>query len=390
MLNITISNRLKNLPYYMYPPLFEAVSKAKEKGLEIIDLSIGEARFSTPMHIVDKLNSASHEQSNHFYNSIQGHQKLREAISKWYKQRYDVDVDPENEVITFHGSKEGLAYLPLSLINQGDAVLIPDPGYFTYAYAAAFAGAKLKTFKLHKSLDFKPDFNSIEQSICRKDKLMYLNYPNNPTGATVDNKFFNKAIEFAQKNNVIICHDAAYSELVFDNYRAPSLLETKGAIDFGIEFNTLSKTYFMTGWRVGYAVGNRKIIKGLLEVKKVISNGNFSAVEMAGKEALENDCIELSKNIGELKKRRNFAIDRLSEIGISIKAPLGTFYVWVPIPEKKNSMPLALEIIANTGVFTLPGIGFGENGDGYIRIALVQDVKTIDKALNKIEPYLKN
>jgi LL-diaminopimelate aminotransferase len=300
-----------------------------------------------------------------------------------------VVLDRDSEVITFVGSKEGIAFLPLAFIDPGDIVLIPDPGYPTYRYAAAFAGGELKTFPLRPETGFQPDFSEIPSDLAAKAKLLFLNYPNNPTSATVDKSFFDKAVAFAKNHRVIICHDAAYSEIVYDGYKAPSFLEADGARDIGVEFHTLSKTFCMTGWRVGFAVGNKDIIQALLEVKRVTASGHFAAIESAGVEALNCDPIELEHNRRELQKRRDFLIEGLSKLGISAEPPKGSFYLWFRIPHETDSLAFVKRLILETGVVTFPGIGYGRNGEGYIRIAFVKELVKLEEALWRMSSFFR-
>lgn len=382
------SDRLENLPFYMYPQLYAALNKAKKGGLELIDLGIGEPDFTPPKYVVEKLRENCLNPFLHSYSDLEGHKELRQSIANWYSLRFNVKLNPESEIITFVGSKEGISYLPLAFINEGDVSLIPDPGYSAYGYACAFAGSELEYFTLQKELNYQTDLSKIPESTAKKAKVMFLNYPNNPTGGTASLDFFERAVEFATKYNIILCHDAAYSELMFEDRKSPSLLEVKDAMKIGVEFHTLSKTFSMTGWRVGFAVGQKKIIQGLLNVKRVSSNGAFPALELAAKEALDNPFTDLNQHIKKIQNRRDFILSCLRDLGFEIPIPLGTFYMWIPIPNLKDSMALATEIISKTGVIVFPGIGFGKNGEGHLRISLVKDIPILESALKKIKPYL--
>ncbi len=384
-----MAKRLKKLPFYLYPTIERATEKAKKGGRSIIDLSTGEPEFGTPAYIINSLQRACENPMTHRYGNVMGYRPFREAIARWYKKRFNVNLDPEKEVITFVGSKEGIAFLPQAFIEPGDIALIPDPGYPTYRYAAAFASARLETFPLRPENSYVPDLSEIPEPIAAKAKMIFLNYPNNPTGATVEKSFFEEAVLFAKKFNLIICHDAAYSEVVFDGYRAPSLLEIPEAKDVGVEVHTLSKTYCMTGWRLGFAVGNEKIINALLEVKRVSASGHFTAMEIAGTTALETEPAELNENNARLRQRRDFVIGELQRFGIEVRPPRGSFYIWFPVQGCSDSLSLCVSLILNTGVVTFPGIGYGENGEGYLRIATVQDLPKIEEAFARLEPYLK-
>jgi LL-diaminopimelate aminotransferase len=383
------ADRLKHLPFYLYPTIEATTHQALKKGQDIIDLSTGDPAFATPTYIVEKLQEASKNPANHHYGSVAGRAEFRKAIARWYHRRFGVTLDSDREIITFGGSKEGIAFLPLAFINDGDIALIPDPGYPTYRYAAAFANAALQTFPLRPENNYQPDFGEIPESITQKAKIIFLNYPNNPTAATAEKDLFARAVEFADRHNIIICHDAAYSEITFDGYKAPSLLEIEGAKEVGVEFHTLSKTFCMTGWRAGFAVGNRKIIEGLLEVKKVSTSGHFAAVEIAGTEALDREPLELDRNNKEFEKRRDFVIGELNRFGIPIQPPRGSYYIWFPIPKERDSLSFAKKLILETGVVTFPGIGYGTNGEGYLRIAIVPELPRIQEAFGRLEPYLR-
>jgi LL-diaminopimelate aminotransferase len=390
MKTFNYAERLQHLPFYLYPTIEIATQQAMKNGRDIIDLSTGEPNFPAPGYIIKRLQRACEDPCTHGYGNLKGFPPFRKAIASWYLRRFGVELDPETEIITFVGSKEGIAFFPLAFINPGDVVLIPDPGYPTYRYAASFAGAEMVPFPIREKNHYLPDFEEISPEVGKKARIMFLNYPNNPTAATADRPFFQQAVEWAQEYDVMIAHDAAYSEVTFDGYRAPSFLEASGAKDCGVEFHTLSKTYCMPGWRVGFAVGNRNIIQGLLEVKRVSSSGHFAALEMAGVEALESEPLELDTNNRTFKERRDFAIGELEKLGIRVPRPRGSFYLWLPIPGGKDSLEVSKKIILETGVITFPGIGYGENGEGYIRIALVQNLSRLKEAFQRLSPYLSS
>ena len=387
MRNIEFAKRLNGLPFYLYPTIDEAVAKARQKGLDIIDLSIGEAGFPTPVYIVEALRDSCAIPEAQRYGKLQGYPPFRASIADWYARRFGVELDGDKEVITFLGSKEGIAFLPLGVTNPGDLVLVPDPGYPTYRYAATFAGAEVMPYRLRPENNFVPDFDDIPKSIAERAKLIFLNYPNNPTAATVDKAFFDRVVDFARRYNILVCHDAAYTEVVYDGYKAPSFMEAKGAKEVGIEFNTLSKTYCMTGWRIGFAVGHSEIVKALLEVKRVTSTGHFTALEIAGMRAIEEDPVEVERNNRVLERNRNFVVSKLKSFGISIEPPKGSFYVWFPIANKGPSLDFVINLIIETGVVIFPGIGYGENGEGYARISFAPKLSDLEKALSRIRSY---
>jgi LL-diaminopimelate aminotransferase len=383
------AKRLKNLPFYLYPTIEAAVQRAKQKGQNIIDLSTGDPEFPAPDYLVKELAKTCLNPQTHHYGNVKGYPPFCKSIAAWYQRRFGVTLDPDKEVITFIGSKEGIAYMPLAFINPGDVALIPDPGYPTYRYAATFAGAKLVTFNLKPESNFLPDFNEIESEVADKSKIIFLNYPNNPTGATADDEIFEKAVRFANKHGLIICHDAAYSEIAFDGYKAPSLMESKGALDVGVEFHSLSKTFNMTGWRIGFAVGHEKYIKALHEVQKVFASGHFPALEIVGMKALDSHPVELENRNRLLKERRDFVINELKKYDIAAAMPRASFYIWFPVPVQMDSLSFVTDIILKTGVVLFPGIGYGDNGEGWLRIALAQELPRIKEAFERLYPYLK-
>lgn len=386
---IEYADRLKHLPFYLYPTIEAVTEEARQNGQDIIDLSTGEPEFPTPQYLVTQLKEACEDPKTHRYGNLRGYPGFRDAIAGWYQQRFGVSLDRDKEIITFVGSKEGIAFLPMAFVDPGDTVLIPDPGYPSYRYAASFAGAELVTFPLRPENHYLPDFNEIPRSVAEKAKIMFLNYPNNPTAATADRSLFERAVEFAEKHHIIIGHDAAYSEVVFDGYKAPSFLQAMGARNVGVEFHTLSKTFCMTGWRLGFAVGNERVIDGLLEVKRVSASGHFAAIEITGMKALRSQPMELGSNNQKLRERRDFVIDELRRFSIEVETPKGSFYVWFPIPDSHDSLSFVKKIILKTGVVVFPGIGYGSNGEGYVRIAIVQDLPKLQEAFRRLEPYLR-
>jgi LL-diaminopimelate aminotransferase len=384
------ADRLNGLPFYLYPTMEKLVENYDSSDKRLIDLSIGEPDLLPPDHLIEHLCKESRNPSAHRYGVPMGCPTLLQAVATWYQNRFAVHLDPSSEVVPFIGSKEGIAFLNMAVLNQGDTVLIPDPAYPTYRHAASFAGAKCESFNLEPSKSYVADFGDIPGTLADKVKLLYLNYPNNPTGATVDKEFFEEAVAFAKRHGLIICHDAAYSEITFDGYQAPSLMGADGAKDVGIEFHTLSKTFSIPGWRIGFAVGNRKILQSLKEIKRVISSGYFKPFEMAAAEALKNIPLDLNANNQVIQNRRDTAINILRDFGINIDFPRGGIYIWVPIPKAQESLSFVSETISKAGVVTFPGIGYGKNGEGFIRIALVQELDLIVEGLKRLEPYLKH
>ncbi|MBI5143619.1 MAG: LL-diaminopimelate aminotransferase [Candidatus Omnitrophica bacterium] len=382
------SDRLKKLPPYLFVEIDKAKKKAAEEGRDIIDLGVGDPDIPTPRFIIDALSKATHDPKTHRYSLDQGLPEFREAAAKWFKKRFGVDLDPENEVYPLIGSKEGIAHIPLAFVNPGDIVLVPDPSYPPYRSGTIFAGGEVLSMPLTENHKFLPDLKAINHHLLHKVKMMFINYPNNPTSAICDKKFFKDVIDFATKHNIIICHDAAYSEVSFDGLRMPSIFEVEGAKDVAIEFHSLSKTFNMTGWRIGYACGNSRIIEALAKVKANIDSGIFSAIQRAGIAALSNYEKHISSVIRIYEERRNVLIDGLNSIGWNVQKPRATFYVWVKALPRYTSATFARALLDKTDIVVTPGNGFGEHGEGYIRMALTVDKNRIREAVERIKKRL--
>lgn len=384
-MNVELSDRIKNLPPYLFAAIDAAKQKAKDKGMDIIDLGVGDPDLPTPSLIIESLGVASKNKNNHQYPSYIGMLPFREAVARWYQRRFSVDVDPVREALTLIGSKEGIAHVPLAFINQRDVVLVPDPGYPVYSVATTFAGGDVYTMPLKRENGFFPDFSIIPPDICSRAKLMFLNYPNNPTTAVATKEFFERAIAFAKKHNIIICHDAAYTEIYFDNVRPISFLEIDGARDVGVEFHSLSKTFNMTGWRIGSVVGNKDVIAGLGKVKTNIDSGVFQAVQEAGITALDADD-NLVRGLRDIyQERRNILVSGLESIGINVYPTNATFYVWMDVPTSFTSESLSSHLIETTGIVATPGNGFGDSGEGYLRMTLCTTKERLAEAVNRMK-----
>jgi LL-diaminopimelate aminotransferase len=384
MIEIDFSERLNKLPPYLFAEIDKAKNEAKEQGKDIIDLGVGDPDKPTPMHIVQRLCEAAKDPSTHRYALDFGLLELRKAFAKWYKERFNVLLDPEKEVLPLLGSKEGIAHIPLAFVNPGDEVLIPDPCYPPYKSGTIFAGGIPYLMPLLAENGFLPDLETIDVQVAKRAKIMFLNYPNNPTSACADENFFKKAVNYAAENNIVVCHDAAYSEMAYDGYRPMSFLEIKGAKEIGVEFHSLSKTYNMTGWRVGFAVGNAKIIQGLSKVKSNIDSGIFRAVQFAGIAALEGPQQHIPSMVKIYTERRDALVDGLSKLGWKVPKPKATFYVWIPVPPGYTSIELSKLLLDKISIVTTPGVGFGQNGEGYIRMALTVSKERIREAVDRI------
>jgi len=354
-----------------------------KKGVDIIDLGIGDPDQPTPKHIIEALQKAAGDPANHQYPSYSGLLRFRQAAASWMKGRFGVSLEAETEVVSLIGSKEGIANFPLAFINPGDVVLVPSPGYPPYNTGTLFAGGEPYFLPLKRENKFLPDLDAIPAEILKRAKVLHVNYPNNPTGAIAGREFFEKVVAFAKKNDVIVCSDAAYCEQ-YEGERPLSFLEIEGAREVGIEFHSLSKTYNMTGWRIGFACGNKEIISGLGKVKTNIDSGIFQAVQWAGVAALEGDqgCVEEMRKI--YRNRRRTLVEGLKKIGWDVASSAAAFYVWVAVPKGYDSKKLAMKVLEEAGIVITPGVGFGQGGEGYVRFALTRDEKRIQEAIDRL------
>ena len=384
-MKIEKSERLKSLPPYLFKEIDRQKDEARARGIDIIDLGVGDPDMPTPPHIIRELEKAANDPANHQYPSYTGMDAFNKAVAGWYEKRFKVDLDPSKEVVTLIGSKEGIAHIPLAFINPGDMALVPNPGYPVYEIGVKFAGGDVCFMNLFKENDYLPDLDSLPEEVAQKTKLMFINYPNNPTSAVAGMSFFDKLVSYAKKYDIIVCHDAAYTEMAFDGYKPISFLEADGAMEVGMEFHSLSKTYNMTGWRIGFAVGNAEVIQALGQVKSNIDSGAFQAVQLAGITALEGDQTCIDEMNGIYTERRDLLVDGLRELGLTAKKPKATFYVWIDVPDGYTSSEFASHLLTKAGVVATPGNGFGTAGEGYIRMALTVDNERIKEVLKRIK-----
>ena len=384
-MKIEKAERLKRLPPYLFKEIDRQKEEVRAKGVDIIDLGVGDPDLPTPPHIIEALQGAAADPANHRYPSYSGMAEFNAATARWYTQRFNVDLDPGQEVVTLIGSKEGIAHVPLAFIDPGDIALVASPGYPVYHIGTQFAGGEPYFMDLLKENEFLPDLEAISPEIAQKAKMMFINYPNNPTAAVATKDFFESVVSFANEYNVIVCHDAAYSEMAFDGYRPMSFLEIEGAKSVGIEFHSLSKTYNMTGWRIGFAVGRADLISALGQVKSNIDSGAFQAVQIAGIAALEGDqaCVEEMRQT--YAERRDILLAGLLSMGLSVEEPRATFYLWVEVPHGYTSAGFASLLLTEAGIVTTPGNGFGTAGEGYVRLALTVDRERIREAVERIK-----
>ncbi len=384
-MKITPAERIRNLPPYLFAEIDRLKSEQIRKGVDLIDLGIGDPDQPTPAPIVAALQKAGADPANHTYPSYAGLLRFRQAAAGWMKKRFGLTLDPETEVVSLIGSKEGISNLPLAFVNPGDVVLVPSPGYPPYNTGTLFAGGESYLLPLQRENGFLPDLDSIPETVLKRAKILHINYPNNPTGALAGKDFFKKVVTFAKKNNLIVASDAAYCEQ-YENEEnpPPSFLEVDGAMEVGIEFHSLSKTYNMTGWRIGFACGNRDLVAGLGKIKTNIDSGVFQAVQWAGVAALEGDqtCVKSMRDL--YRRRRKVLVEGLQKIGWDVACSEAAFYVWVEVPKKYDSKKFAVKVLEETGVVITPGVGFGTGGEGYVRFALTRDEKRIQEAVSRL------
>jgi alanine-synthesizing transaminase len=380
--------RIKRLPPYVFAIVNDLKSKARARGEDIIDLGMGNPDQETPRHIVDKLVEAARNPRNHRYSASKGITRLRKAVTTWYRTRYGVELDPETEAIATIGAKEGMAHLALAVLQPGDGALVPNPTYPIHSYSVVIADGDLRSVPLVPGEDFFARLQETARLAWPKAKLLILSFPHNPTTACVDRDFFVKVVDFAREHHLMVVHDFAYADFTFDGYKAPSFLEIPGAKEVGVEIFSLSKSYNMPGWRVGFVCGNAKMVHALGRIKSYLDYGAFQPIQIAAIIALEGEqgCVE---DIVELhRKRRDVLVDGLNKIGWTVEKPRGTMFVWAPIPEEFRSMG-SLEfsklLIQECKVAVSPGIGFGEYGDGHVRFALVENEQRIRQALRGLK-----
>ncbi len=382
------ADRIKRLPPYLFAEIEKTIKEKKAQGVDLISLSIGDPDLPPPPFVVEALKKEATDLKNHNYSFSQGEPDFRQAVSKWYKKRFNVDL-AHDQVVALLGSKEGIANIARAFINPGDRVLVPDPAYPVYANGSTIlCDGRAVPMPLLEENNFRPDFDAIDAA---KAKMIFINYPNNPTAATVDKKFLKEAVEFAKDNNIILCYDNAYSEITYDGYHAPSILEIDGAMDVAIEFHSLSKTFNMTGDRIGFAVGNKQLVSGLTKVKSQIDSGPPVYTQKVAVKALEAYTSReppefLKKNNQTLHERRDLLVETLCKIGYKCDKPKATFYVWVNC--KGDSMKFAAKLL-DAGVAVTPGVGFGKYGEGYARITFTQPKERIMEACNRIASAFK-
>jgi LL-diaminopimelate aminotransferase len=379
---------MQDLTPQFFASLGEKINALSASGVDVIKLDVGSPDMPPAAHIVEALVDAARQPETHGYQSPRGTAELRLAWATYYQREHQLDLDPERQILQLLGSKEGIFHLTTTLVEEGDAVLIPDPGYVTYTHGALFAGGTPFYLPLRPGNGWLPDLDAIPEDILQQAKILWLNYPNNPTAAVAPMDFFQKAISLAQTYDFVVCHDAAYTHITYDGYRSPSILEVPGALDVAVEFNTLSKTYNMAGWRVGAAVGNAEVLNTLYTLKTRVDSSHFLPVWRGAVAALCGDQGWATQRNAIYKERRDLLLSGLDRMGLKAQTPQATFYVWAQIPEGLNSMRFANELLEATGVSVTPGTVFGDCGEGYVRITLCAAKERIEEALDRMERWM--
>ena len=382
-----MSKRVENLPPYLFVEISRKIAEKKAKGEDVVSFGIGDPDIPTPAHIIDRLCRAAQDPVNHRYPETEGLPELRQAIASWYKKRFDVSLDPDKEVLPLIGAKEGVAHIALCFIDPGDIALVPDPGYPVYSVGTMLIGGEPYYLPLSERNNFLPDLNSIPVDVLKRAKLLWINYPNNPTGAVADLDFFNEVIRFARQHDVVVCHDGPYTEVAYDGYQPISFMQADGAKDVGVEFHSLSKSYNMTGWRIGMVVGNAEMVDALRRVKSNMDSGIPQAIQHAAIEALtgSQDCVEEHNAI--YQKRRDLVIETLHKIGLEAKAPKAGLYIWTRVPQGYSSVGFATELLEKVGIVVTPGTGYGQNGEGYVRLSLTLPDAGVVKGLSRLAEW---
>jgi LL-diaminopimelate aminotransferase len=384
---IRYSRRVQNLPPYLFVEISKKIAARKARGEEVISFGIGDPDIPTPVHIVDRLCEAARDPVNHRYPESEGLPEMRQAIAEWYLKRFGVSLDPDKEVLPLIGAKEGIAHIAFCFIDAGDIALVPDPGYPVYSIGTMFAGGDSYFLPLRAGNEFLPDLNNIPKNILEKTKLLWINYPNNPTGATAGVDFFNRVVEFARRNNIVVCHDGPYTEVAYEGYKASSFMQADGVKEVGVEFHSLSKSYNMTGWRIGMVVGNAEMVDALKRFKSNLDSGIPQAIQYAAIRALtgSQDCIKEHNAV--YQRRRDLVVEMLNSIGLETIKPRAGLYVWAKVPEGFTSVGLATELLDKVGVVVTPGTGYGKNGEGYIRLSLTIGDAMLVKGLSRLSEW---
>ncbi|MCD6453455.1 MAG: LL-diaminopimelate aminotransferase [Dehalococcoidales bacterium] len=381
------ADRITKLPPYLFVEISRKVAEQRARGEEVISFGIGDPDFPTPPHIINRLCQTAQDPANHRYPETEGLPQLHQTIAGWYEKRFGISLNPDSEVLPLIGAKEGIIHIALCFIDPGDVALVPDPGYPPYSIGTILCGGTPYYMPLTVENDFLPDLAAIPNDILSKARLLWLNYPNNPTGAVADIDFFNRVVEFANEHHLAVCHDAPYTEIAFDGYQPVSFMQAAGAKDIGVEFHSLSKTYNMTGWRIGMVVGNAEMIDALKRVKSNLDSGVPQAIQYAAIEALAGpqDCI--AECTTKYQRRRDLVVDKLNSMGLKTTPPKAGLYIWARVPDGYTSVEFADDLLDQVGVVVTPGIGYGNSGEGYIRLSLTLPDATLVKGLSRLAEW---
>lgn len=378
------SQRLQRVPPYLFADLDRHTEELQRRGVDVISLAVGDPDLPTPDHVVQALKDAASDPATHRYPPYAGTAGFRKAVADWYYQRFGVSLDPEAQVLALIGSKEGIAHLPWALLDPGDVALVPDPGYPVYRIATLLADGVPHALPLLPERGFLPDFGAVPTEVARRAKLLFLNYPNNPTAATAELRLFEEAVRFARDYGVVVVHDNSYSEIAYDGFRPPSFLQAPGALEVGVEYHSLSKTYCMTGWRLGWVCGSREVVAALAKLKTNLDSGVFVAVQRAGEAALRGRQDAVQERVATFQARRDLLVEGLVEAGWRVTKPRATFYVWAEVPDGFDSVGFAQHVLEGAAVVITPGVGYGEVGDHYVRLSFTTPDHRLKEAVERL------
>ena len=381
------AKRIDQVPEYLFVQISRKIAEKRARGIEVISFGIGDPDLPTPQPILDELSAASEDAATHRYPESEGLPEFREAVADWYGVRFGVNLDPETEALSLIGAKEGIGHLPLAVLDPGDTALVPDPGYPVYSVGTLFAGAESYMLPLTEENGWLPDLDAIPEEVARRASLLWINYPNNPTGATAEQDFFETVVAFARKYEVAVMHDACYTDVAFDGYRPPSFLQAPGAKEVGVEFHSLSKTYNMTGWRLGMAVGNAELIEALRVVKSNLDSGVPQAVQRMGIVAMSLSEDVIAERNAVYRKRMDRVVEALKSIGLSVERPKASLYVWARVPEGYTSAEFSESLLDEQDVLVSAGSGYGKYGEGYVRLSITVSDEGVDKAVDRISSW---
>ncbi len=382
-----LAKRMDKLPPYLFVEINKKIAEKRAKGEEIISFAIGDPDIPTPHHIIDKLCETAHDPANHRYPETEGLPELRKAIAGWYQRRFGVELNPDKEILPLIGSKEGIGHIAFCLIDPDDIALMPDPYYPVYPVSVMLAGGRPYYIPLKEEEGYLPKFENIPADILAKSKMLWIDYPNNPTGAVADLAFYDKAIAFCRQHNIVLCNDGPYTEVAYDGYKPVSMMQAAGAKEVGVEFHSLSKTYNMTGWRIGMVVGNPVVIDALKRLKSNLDSGIPQAIQHMAIAALNGPQDVIAEHNKIYQRRRDLVVEMLNNIGLQAKAPKASLYIWARIPEGFTSIEFATDLLEQCGVAVTPGVGYGASGEGYVRLSLtISDVQLV-KGLSKLASW---